>query len=69
MGDQLYYQAVDGTVKNTMCTGLFDPETGQPIKVNGSAISTATAGMTNVGVLVRGVEISNVQVGTLCWAK
>ena len=66
---QLYYQATDGTVKNTVCTGLFDPETRQPIKVNGSAISTATAGMTNVGVLVRGVEISNVQVGTLCWAK
>ena len=69
ISDQLYYQAVDGTVKNTVCTGLFDPETRQPIKVNGSAISTATAGMTNVGILIRGVEISNVQVGTLCWAK
>ena len=70
VGGRVYYQAVDGTIKETMITGLVKGDgSGWLLDETNHAYETVPAGLEDVGFLTRGVEISNVQVGTLCWAK
>ena len=66
VGMLFYIQLVDGTISTTICTGLFNPDTGRSIA---DSSNTVAAGTTNVGVLIRGIDLSKVDVGTFMWAK
>lgn len=66
VGMLFYIQLVDGTITTTICTGLYNPDTGRSIA---DSNKTVAAGTTNVGVMIRGIDLSKVDVGTFIWAQ